>query len=153
MTDEQPKQEKVKPQRVVKHTRRLRHWKQQFDENAAFVWRRPLKWKGKTMKVGDKLSKRLIKEMGRAKLRRFWESHAIELCDFSAPEKILPEQVELPKLIKQDLGIEDEEQEPQTDAGAAEGTEAPVPSDASPELQEQAVEGEQGDIEPAPEND
>lgn len=67
--------------------RKLRHWKQRYDENADFVCRRPLFWKGKRYERGDPIPKDL-KEM-RGKLRRFWESGAIELAEFEAPDVLL----------------------------------------------------------------
>ncbi len=79
---------------VVKVIRKLRHWKQRYDAKASFVWRRQTQWPdtsgdGKpelvTFPPGSLVPERVIKSMGPAKLRRFWESRRIELAEFEAP--------------------------------------------------------------------
>lgn len=62
-------------------TRRLRHWKQQYNPNATFIWRRALSFAGVQTVPGEALSDETVKRMGPAKLRRFWESQAIELAE------------------------------------------------------------------------
>ena len=64
--------------------RRLRHWKQRYDPNAAFVCRRPLTWDGQTYQPGDRIPDGLSANQG--KLRRFWETGWIELAEFAAPD-------------------------------------------------------------------
>lgn len=71
-------EEQAEPKRV----RRIRHWKQRYDPNATFVWRKPVNWGGERMRVGDELTPDMIEAMGRAKLRRMWESQTIELAEF-----------------------------------------------------------------------
>lgn len=67
--------------------RKLRHWKQQFDQDARFLWRRDVHWDEDTdFKRGDLVPDGLI---NRTKLRRFWESGWIELLDFSEPTNVL----------------------------------------------------------------
>ncbi len=66
-----------------KPVRRLRHWKQRYEKNARFIFRRHLKWGAKEYQPGDLIPDELIAMP--AKLRRFWESRVIELADFSAP--------------------------------------------------------------------
>lgn len=66
--------------------RRLRHWKQQFQKDAKFIWRRALVWDGKKSVVGEEIPESLF--TNKAKLRRFWEAKAIELADFSAPDVV-----------------------------------------------------------------
>ena len=63
--------------------RKLRHWKQRFDPNAAFVCRRLMQWGGETYEPGDRIPEELA--ANKAKLRRFWESGWIELAEFDAP--------------------------------------------------------------------
>ena len=63
--------------------RKLRHWKQQFDKDAKFIWRRSTFWKGKKVKIGDEIPEDL--HSNKAKLRRFWESGWIELAKFEEP--------------------------------------------------------------------
>ena len=60
--------------------RKLRHWKQQYDKNACFVWRRDVHWDADTdFKKGEPVPDGLINPV---KLRRFWESQWIELLEF-----------------------------------------------------------------------
>lgn len=64
--------------------RTLRHWKQRFDKNAAFVFRRRIIYDGKQYKPGDAIPK--VLQSNPTKLRRFWESKTIELALFEAPD-------------------------------------------------------------------
>lgn len=64
--------------------KKLRHWKQRFDKNAKFVWRRSLKFGGEYTKIGSQIPKSLL--IKPTKLRRFWEAGVIELRDFEAPK-------------------------------------------------------------------
>jgi len=73
-----------KPQ--PKKVRILRHWKQRFDKNAKFIWRKPLTWEGKKAVVGNPIPKSLSNAP--TKLRRFWESGTIELAQFEEPKNI-----------------------------------------------------------------
>ena len=66
-----------------KKVRTLRHWKQRFDKNAEFIWRRPITWQGKTVKAGDPTPQDL--QDNKTKLRRFWEARVIELAEFEEP--------------------------------------------------------------------
>ncbi len=61
----------------------LRHWKQRFDRNAKFVWRRSLIYSGERYWPGDPIPDLLAGN--KAKLRRFWESGTIELAQFEEP--------------------------------------------------------------------
>jgi len=63
--------------------RKLRHWKQRFNKNARFVWRRPTTFGGEAYQPGDPIPPEL--ESNKTKLRRFWESSAIELAEFEDP--------------------------------------------------------------------
>lgn len=63
--------------------RKLRHWKQQFDPRAKFVWRKNLRFAGEQMVAGDIVPDGLLKP---TKLRRFWESGIIELAEFETPD-------------------------------------------------------------------
>jgi hypothetical protein len=62
--------------------RKLRHWKQRFDKNARFVWRRDVLWGAHQCRTGEPIPEWILKEMGRTKLRRLWESRRIELAEF-----------------------------------------------------------------------
>ena len=63
--------------------RKLRHWKQRFDKNAAFIWSKSRTYAGVAFVPGDKIPDEL--NAHKAKLRRFWESNVIELAEFEAP--------------------------------------------------------------------
>jgi hypothetical protein len=67
-----------------KYTRRLRHWKQQYDPNAEFVFTKPITYGPKKYKAGDKIPDELFDN--KTKLRRFWESKTIELYAFETPD-------------------------------------------------------------------
>jgi hypothetical protein len=68
--------------------RSLRHWKQQYDPHAKFVWRKAPQWTVDHKAVpGEEIPEELAKAP--AKLRRFWEAGIIELALFEAPENIL----------------------------------------------------------------
>lgn len=64
--------------------RKLRHWKQRWNKNAAFVWRRKIMYAGELTEPGSPIPEALAKAP--TKLRRFWESHTIELAEFEAPD-------------------------------------------------------------------
>ena len=77
-----------------------RHWKQKWNPNAEFVYRRSLKigdGRGnyRTVCVGDDVDKEL---WGLAKLKRLWESGAIEIKGWKAPEPPVTESREETKL-------------------------------------------------------
>jgi len=74
----------VKP--TGRKVRLLRHWKQQFDRNAKFMWRRPCTWGTTEFMPGDLVTDEVAGEMGPNKLRRFWEASYIELAEFEEPE-------------------------------------------------------------------
>ena len=61
--------------------RKLRHWKQRYSPNAAFICRRRMTWSGRVYEPGDPIPQELSNNKG--KLRRFWESRWIELAEFS----------------------------------------------------------------------
>lgn len=63
--------------------RKLRHWKQRFHKNAAFIWRRQLLFQGNLTEPGMPIPEILAENP--TKLRRFWESKVIELAEFDAP--------------------------------------------------------------------
>ena len=67
-----------------KKVRTLRHWKQRFNKNADFIWRRPIIWQGENMEPGDPIPEALATNP--TKLRRFWESRVIELAEFEEPD-------------------------------------------------------------------
>ena len=65
------------PRRVV---RKFRHWRQRFDPNGPFIWRRRTTFGPETYEPGDPIPDLL--QAHKAKLRRFWESQWVELADF-----------------------------------------------------------------------
>ena len=65
------------PRRVI---RKLRHWRQRFNPNVDFIWRRRTPFGNQLYEPGDPIPK-LLQE-NKAKLRRFWESQWIELAEF-----------------------------------------------------------------------
>ena len=68
----------------MRKVRKLRHWKQRFDKNAKFIWRKPITWLGEQVTPGDPVPEDL--ENNPTKLRRFWEAHVIELAEFEEPD-------------------------------------------------------------------
>ena len=68
--------------KVLKPIRKLRHWKQRFDKNAAFAWRKNITYAGHYYARGELVPEGLIP---RTKIRRFWESRIIELYEFAEP--------------------------------------------------------------------
>lgn len=67
----------------MRRIRKLRHWKQQFDKDARFVWRRETLFAGTIYEAGTVIPDDLIPK---AKLRRFWEAGRIELYKFEDPD-------------------------------------------------------------------
>ena len=63
---------------VATTIRKIRHWKQRFDPNAALICRRLMVWDGVSYEPGDVIPEGLA--ANKAKLRRFWESQWIELA-------------------------------------------------------------------------
>ena len=70
--------------------RKLRHWKQRFDKNAKFIWRRAVKYGGKRVEIGSAVPE----DMAPTKLKRFWEANIIELAEFEAPNVATGQRVE-----------------------------------------------------------
>lgn len=68
--------------------RKLRHWKQQFDANSAFVARKRLNLSAGTFEPGDVLPQEVLDDLGRVKLKRFWQSNRVELAEFDATQEV-----------------------------------------------------------------
>ncbi len=69
---------------MAKKISATRHWKQTFDKNADYVWRRVVNL-GKVKSVlGDPIPDSIKKS--RVKLLRFWNAGIIERADFEAPD-------------------------------------------------------------------
>lgn len=66
----------------MRKVRKLRHWKQRFNPNARFMWRRFTLFDGIGYDAGTEVPEGLL---GRTKARRFWESNRIELWEFEDP--------------------------------------------------------------------
>lgn len=71
----------------MRKVRKLRHWKQQYDKNAKFVWRKSILYGNGYTKIGGPISKELFENKHR--LRNFWEAGVIELALFEEPQDIL----------------------------------------------------------------
>lgn len=61
--------------------RRLRHWKQRFDKDAAFIWRQARMFNGVMTVPGELVPDEVLKD--RNKLKRLWEASCIELAEFT----------------------------------------------------------------------
>jgi len=70
----------VKP--TGRKVRNLRHWKQQFNADAAFIARKRLNLSCGVIEPGEILPQEAIDDMGRTKLKRFWAAKRIELAQF-----------------------------------------------------------------------
>lgn len=71
---------------MAQKIRVLRHWKQRFDPNAAFVFRKTTVWDGRTtFQAGDLVPEGLLPAH---RLRRFWEAGRIELAEFDEPLRV-----------------------------------------------------------------
>lgn len=86
---------------MTKVVRKLRHWKQRFDKNARFIWRRAIKYGGKLTEIGAELPE----DFPPLKLKRFWEAGVIELAEFEDPnvatgQRAEPSKPTRPKSIK-----------------------------------------------------
>lgn len=68
----------------MRRKQRLRHWKQKFRPGAEFVWAKCLLFGGALTVPGRKIPKKL--SANRNKVRRFWDSGAIQLAKFIAPD-------------------------------------------------------------------
>ena len=71
----------MEPVVVRKIVGKFRHWKQRFNPDAGFVWRKAVEWKaGEKVGPGSLIPEELLKNRG--KLRTFWEAGYIELAKF-----------------------------------------------------------------------
>ena len=106
--------------------RKLRHWKQRWDPNAEFIFRRRTRYSGEVFEAGDLIPETLANN--RAKLRRFWEAKRIELAEFEAPnvqtgQRTTEERIEHIKDVFSPAGIQEpptpaaQVPEPSTEAG------------------------------------
>lgn len=82
----------------MKRVRKLRHWKQQFDKNAKFIWRKPVLYGASHAVVGDAIPEDLFNN--KHKLRNFWEAQVIELSLFEEPKNILNPAAKEPEAIE-----------------------------------------------------
>lgn len=69
---------------TMKRLRKLRHWKQQFDPNAKFIWRKNVLWEGAPIVPETEIPESL--KNNPVKLKRFWEAGVIELYAFEEPD-------------------------------------------------------------------
>ena len=75
--------EEQKP--APRQIRKLRHWKQRFNKNAKFIWRKRMRWAGDTYTVPGEL---VPEDFPKTKLYAFWEAGAIELAEFEEPTNV-----------------------------------------------------------------
>lgn len=81
--------------------RKLRHWRQQFEPSAEFVFRRPVLWGETQYMPGDKVPPSL--QENTKKLRLHWEARSIELAEFDEPRGVTKskENGDLPDYVTQ----------------------------------------------------
>lgn len=60
-------------------TRIVRHWKQQFDPNARFIFIRPMQLEGRVAQAGEEVPEGLLSPL---KLKVWWRAHMIALRDW-----------------------------------------------------------------------
>lgn len=84
-----------------KQIRKLRHWKQRFNRNAEFVFRRKVTWGNRVYEPGDPIPKEL--QASPTKLRRFWESRTVELAEFEDPDVATGQKPAMATLDEMDL--------------------------------------------------
>lgn len=71
---------------MARRIRPLRHWKQRFNPNARFIFRKQTRWDGSTtFQPGDEVPPGLLPPH---KLRRFWEAGRVELAEFDEPRDV-----------------------------------------------------------------
>jgi len=131
--------------------RRLRHWKQRFNKDAEFIFRRPMKFEGVNHQAGDPIPEVLFNN--KTKLKRFWEAKAVELAEFEAPDVAtgaLPEpeveQIDPPVSEEEPTDAEDEADDV-SDADDAESTD----DEPEPEADDEPEPEQEEDGEPEPE--
>jgi hypothetical protein len=119
--------------------RKFRHWKQQFNKDAAFVWRKSLLYGKGYTKIGGKIPKDLAADRNR--LRRFWEAGVIELAEFKDPQNIL-------QPAGDEVSIVDKPEEGDVIDGPKEGgvTQGLHELDVTPELQKNRNKPKQKNI-------
>ena len=84
--------------REIRNFRKLRHWKQRFNKNAKFIWRKAILFDGEKTEMGAPIPESL--DANKTKLRRFWEAGTIELAEFEAPDVAtgqIPDPTDLPE--------------------------------------------------------
>lgn len=102
---------------TMKRLRKLRHWKQQFDPNAKFIWRKNVLWEGNPIVPETEIPESL--KNNPVKLKRFWEAGVIELYAFEEPD-VLTGRVPEPKEdldADGDLGAKGESDSDETTEG------------------------------------
>jgi len=63
--------------------RKVRHWKQRFDPEAEFIWRRAARVPGGSAAPGDRVEKSAFPLR---RLRKLWDAEWIELAEWEAPD-------------------------------------------------------------------
>ena len=97
--------------------RTIRHWKQRFNPNAAFICRRRMEWGDGVYEPGDPIPEGLAENRG--KLRRFWEAGRIELAEFEALDVVTGQDESEPVIAEPEPDTDD------ADEAAGAGTDPP----------------------------
>lgn len=74
--------------------RKFRHWKQRFNPDAKFIFRRGVLFGPKRYDRGDLCPEELLRN--KLKLRNFWEARVIELAEFEVPDIITGQRPSIP---------------------------------------------------------
>ena len=117
---------------MAQRVRKYRHWRQRFNPDAAFVLRRPLLIFGEPFPRGHRLSDEQVLAIGRTKIRRWWESKAIELADFADDAVARPQR---------DENRPETPRERQESPERVDSNDAPPKADKAPEIAIQDVGG------------
>ena len=119
--------------------RTLRHWRQRFDPNAEFVFRRPCRYGGVQYQPGDVIPD--VLKAAKMRLQFLWRANRIELAEFeSAPDDTLPDDVLVPE------GVSVQRRGSWYDVTLADGTEQKVRGKGALDaLLAQLWEGKDGD--------
>ena len=124
--------------------RTLRHWRQRFDPNAEFVFRRPSTYGGVQYQPGDVIPDKL--KAAKMRLQFMWRANRIELAEFeTAPNGTPPDDTPPDDLLLPE-GVTVERNSSWYDVTLADGTEQKVRGrDALEALLAQLWEGSDGD--------
>lgn len=125
---------------MATHTRAIRHWKQRFDKDAIFIWRKGLTWEGERVVAGTEIPQSLYDN--KIKLRRFWDSGVIELASFVEPDvltgAVKTEEVKTEEVKTEEVKAEDDSWLEEPEAEETEVEEAEVKTTAKVKTKKKA---------------